>query len=143
VATSYSTSVRTAIQAIGNADATLRTLTGKTSNIILSWNSAVAASKPVIALMVSANNRIGGDGDRRSVQVLLAAFAEGNGAHAKVEAMTQRVREILTPAAFQAQGVDAAVIDATDRDVNDDTLTSPTLTERSDLDLIIVGSAPQ
>lgn len=144
--TSCSTLVRNAITTITNADTTMRTLCGRTTNLILPWRTAVAAQKPVIAYQLAANNRTGGIGDQRRVQVLTAAFAEGTGAQAKVEAMTQRLREILTPTAFQAltPSLDAVVLELTDRDGDDDgDDTSPTATARSDLDLLIKVTAPQ
>ena len=144
--TSCTALVRNAVKTIANADTTLRTLTGKTSLILLPWETAVAATKPVGAIMVSANNRVGGDGDRRRVQVLIGWFAEGTGAQAKVDALTQRTREMLTPAAFQGltPSLDAFVREATDRDgVGEVSDTVPTNVASSLLDLIVELSAPQ
>lgn len=145
MATSCSTLVRNAVTAIANADATLRTLCGRSTRIMVPWKTAAAAQKPVIAYLLSSNVRTGGTGDRRRVQVLTAAFAEGTGAQAKAEAMTQRLREILTPPALQAQGLDGEVLEATDRDASDDDVDekSPTARARSDLDLLIRVTAPQ
>lgn len=124
----------------------MRTLCGRTTNLMLPWRSAITATKPVLALMVTANNRIGGIGDRRAVQCIAAAFAEGTGAQAKADDMTQRLREILTPTAFQAltPSLDAVLVDVTDRDGEDVVESdSPTLVARSDLDFIVWVTAPQ
>lgn len=140
--TSASTLVRTAVTTIANGDTTLQSLCGRTTRILVPWRTAAGATKPVIAYLLSANVRTGGKGDRRRVQLLTAAFAEGNGARTKVEALTQRLREILTPDAFLAQGLDAEVIEATDREGADEDITTPTSIERHDLDLLIRASAP-
>ena len=146
MATSCTALVRNGIKTIANADTTLRSLTGKTSLILLPWETAVTAVKPVGAIMVSANNRVGGDGDRRRVQVLIGWFAEGTGAQSKVDALAQRTREMLTPTAFQAltPTLDAFVREAIDRDgVGEVVDTVPTTIASSLLDLIVELSAPQ
>jgi hypothetical protein len=96
--------------------------------------------------MVSANNRQGGTGDRRRVQVLIGWFAEGTGAQAKVDALVQATREALTPAAFQAltPTLDAVITDYTDRDGTGEVdVTTPTNIASAQLDLIVELSAPQ
>jgi hypothetical protein len=148
VATSCSALVRNGIKTIANADTTLRTLTGKTSLILLPWETALAAVKPAGAIMVSANNRAWGLGDRRRVQVLIGWFAEGNGAQTKVDALVQRTREMLTPAAFQAlsPALDAFVRwgDSGDRDgIDEADATTPTNIVSAQLDLVVELSAPQ
>jgi hypothetical protein len=146
LATSCTALVRNGIKTIANADTTLRTLTGKTSLILVPWETVAATSKPVGAIMVSANNRVGGDGDRRRVQVLIGWFAEGNGAQAKVDALVQRTREMLTPAAFQAltPALDAVAFDFVDRDgINETDVTTPTNIVSAQLDMIVELSAPQ
>jgi hypothetical protein len=148
VATSCTALIRNGIKTIANADTTLRSLTGKTSLILLPWETALTAVKPAGAIMVSANNRVGGSGDRRRVQVLIGWFAEGNGAQAKVDALVQRTREVLTPAAFQAltPSLDAFVrwSDSADRDgINETDATTPTNIVSAQLDLIVELSAPQ
>lgn len=145
MATSCTTLVRNALKAIADGDATLRALTGRTSNILVRWKTPLEAPKPVLACLVAHNGRTGGTGDRRRVQVLVAAFAEGTFAQATAEAMTQRLREIVTPPALQARGLDGEVIEAVDRDGVDDSTDakSPTAVGRSDLDLLIRVTAPQ
>lgn len=146
MATSCTALVRNGIKTIVNADSTLRTLTGKTSLLLLPWEAAIVATKPAGAIMVSANNRIGGTGDRRSVLVLIGWFAEGTGAQAKVDALVQATKEALTPAAFQAltPSLDATVMTTTDRDgTGEADATTPTNIASAQLDLIITVSAPQ
>lgn len=147
MATSNSKSIRSALITIANADATLRTLCGRTTNIMVSWRSALTATKPILAVMIAANNRIGGDGDKRKVLALIGAFAEGTGAQAKADDLIQRCREIYTPAAFQLQSLDAAVLwsEASDRESSDDDLSTTTATNiaRVDLDLPIIVNAAQ
>lgn len=143
---SNSKSVRNALKTIANADTTLRTLCGRTTNLMVTWKSALTAAKPILAVMIAANNRIGGDGDKRKVLALIGAFAEGTGAQGLADDLIQRCREIYTPAAFQGQGLDAAVVwsEASDRETDDDlTTTTATNLARVDLDLPIIVNAAQ
>jgi hypothetical protein len=145
VATNVQTRVRDALKAIVNADTTMRTLCGRSSLLMVSWRTALAGQKPVLAVMIDPNIRIGGIGDRRRVTALCAGFAEGNGAQAKAEALTQRLRELVTPPAFQAQGLDAFVAwgDAQEREIDpDDGTDTPTRVAQSQIDLPIILTAP-
>lgn len=143
--TSCTKLVRNGVKTIVTADTTIQSLTGKTSLILLPWESALVATKPIGAIMVSANNRQGGTGDRRRVQVIIGWFAEGNGAQGKVDDLTQRTREILTPAAFQAltPALDAVVLELTDRDGTGEADATPTNIASSQLDFIVEIPAPQ
>jgi hypothetical protein len=144
MATSNTKAVRAALIAIANADATLQSLCGRATRIMVPWHTIGAAQKPVLAVMIASNTYIGGDGDKRKVLALLAAFAEGNTADAKTADLIQRCRELYTPAAFQAQGLDAFVLwgEAADRE-SDDADDSPVNLARSDLDLPIIVQAGQ
>jgi hypothetical protein len=152
VADSFTRLLRTGIKTIANADGpvgtagTLMNLCNRSTLIMVDWRTIATATPPVLAIMVAVNPRIGGDGNKRRATVLVGAFAEGTGAQAKVENLVQRVKEILTPARFQAltPSMDCVVLDATDRDPGDDFATDePTHRASSHLDLVIVGNAPQ
>jgi hypothetical protein len=145
VSTNVQTLVRSALKAIVNGDATMQTLCGRSTLLLVSWRTALAAQKPVGAVMIDSNVRISGLGDRRRVTALCAWFAEGDGAQAKAEALTQRMRELVTPPAFQAHGLDAFVAwgDAQEREIDpDDGSDTVTRVAQSQLDLPIILSAP-
>ena len=151
MATSFSTLVEAGVTAIANADGpqstpgTLRYLCNRASRIIVPWKTAAEAAQPGIAMVLVSNTPTGGTGDRRRVQLQFSAFAQGTGARARVQAMTQRLRELLKPPAFQAQGLDAEVLQAIDRDASDGEIddTSPKMKARWDLDVLLRGTAPQ
>lgn len=142
MATSELTTLRRAIVTILSADATIRTLCGRTSGLVVLWDSIAAAKRPVIAYMTAASVRTGGAGHRRRVTVLLAAFAQGNTSQDLVEALTRRVREILTNPAFKAQGIDATVVSTTERSTSEVEDGGLSQESRHDLDLTILLTAP-
>jgi hypothetical protein len=145
MATNEVTSLRNALVALLLADTTLRTITGRTSGFVVTWQTIATATRPVIAYLMTSSVRDGGKGHRRRVQVFLGAYATGNTAQDKVEAMTRRAREVLTKTAFATQSVYAEVMEATERgadplsDVDSETQTQEA---RHDLDLIIEMDAP-
>lgn len=148
MATNEVTTLRKAIVALLLADTTLRTITGRTEGFVITWNSIADADRPVITYLMSPSVRTGGSGHRRRIQVLLGAYAQGNGAYDKAEAMTRRAREILTAPNFATQGgLHAEVMEAVERagDESDGlpgTDTSVAQDVRHDLDLIVELSAP-
>lgn len=136
------TTVRNAVVALLSADATMRTLCGRTGGIVVPWGTVASAKRPVLAYLLSSNAGIGGAGNRRSVQVFLGAFAQGNGAMDTVEALTRRAREVLTHTAFMTQGLDAIVITADERaggETEDGTISQDA---RHDCDLTLLLTAP-
>lgn len=141
MATNLQTLLRQAIVAIAEADAALQELCGRETGFLVAYRSLGSGRLPQIAFAVSASVRTGGLGDRRRVTVLIAAVAEGNGAQTTAEALTQRLREVLTPAAFAQEGLDCGVIDVVERQADDDT---PALSTRgrSDVDLTLLTTAP-
>jgi len=151
VATSFDTLLETGIRAIANADGpqatpgTLRYLCGRDTRIIVPWKTAADAAQPGIAMTIVSNVPTGGTGDRRRVQLQFSAFAQGSGARARVQAMTQRLREILKPPALLAQGIDGEVLEFTTRDGTDGEVddASPKAKARWDLDAVLRGTAPR
>lgn len=145
MATNEVTSLRNAIVTLLEADSAMQALAGRSTGIVLLWGSIAADQFPVMALLLPSNVRLGGSGHRRRVAVLLGAYASGNGAQDKVEAMTRRAREVLKTAAFATQSLTATVMEAVERGAdplaeNDDQI--PDQEARHDLDLIIELTAP-
>jgi hypothetical protein len=109
------------------------------------WRRAAKSTKPVIAFQISANTRTGGLGDARRVLVTAAAFAEGNGAQTKAEAMAQRLRELMTPALLIAAGVSGWVDPASYAEREGDAVDeagAPVDLVRHDIDFVIRATAP-
>lgn len=142
MATSETTTLRNAIVTILSADATIRQLCGRTTGLVVLWGSIANAQRPVIAYQLSSSTRTGGAGHRRRVQVMLAAFASGNGAQDKTEALMRRARELLTNPALKASGIDATVIAADERSGNETEAGSVSQESRHDCDFMILLTAP-
>jgi hypothetical protein len=132
------------------ADATMRTLATlsgqplRTGGFVVLAKSIATATRPVVAYQTGSNIRIGGNGHKREVFVLLEAYATGNGAQDTVEALTRRSREALTKAAFTAQGVTLIEVTHVERGVealNEDGSLSQDA--RHDLELLVELEAPQ
>src|SRR5690242_10014753 len=103
------TDVRAAIIAIAEADSTLRTLTGQTSGFVVQFKDVKNAVLPAIAVLLVTVVPVGGNGRPREVHVQLTAVAEGNAAQTTAEAITQRLREVLTTSAFAARSLDVLI----------------------------------
>jgi hypothetical protein len=84
------------------------------------------------------NTMTGGTGVRREVAVQATAVAEGNGAQTTAEAMTDRLRTILTVSAFAAQSLDAVLLFDTERQ-DDAEAAALTARGRADLDLTLLA----
>lgn len=142
MATNELTTLRNALYTIINSDATLQTLCGRSSGIVVLWRSGLAFTAPVVAMLLPSNVRTGGDGNRRSMFILLGCYAYGNGAQDKVEAMTRRIRELLTTTALAGQGIDAHAIRADERGADPETTNTLAQEARHDLALTIEMQAP-
>lgn len=143
MATNEVTTLRNAIVTILQADATMRTLAGRTSGFVVLARSIATATRPVVAYQTGSSVRIGGNGHKRELFVLLEAYATGNGAQDKVEALTRRAREALTKAAFTAAG--ASTIDVTHIERGVEALNedgSLSQDARHDLELLVELTAP-
>lgn len=143
MATNEVTTLRNAIVAILQADSAMRVLAGRTSGFVVLARSVSTALRPVVAYQTGSSVRIGGNGHKREVFVLLEAYAVGNGAQDKAEALTRRAREALTKAAFTAQGASVIEVTHTERGVealNEDGSLSQDA--RHDLELLVELEAP-
>jgi hypothetical protein len=142
MATNEVTTLRNAIVALLIADSSMQTLAGRPAGFVVLWDSIATATRPVMAFQIVSSIRVGGSGHRRRVQVLMAAFAQGNGAQDKVEALTRRVREVLTSTALGTQSIDAivSVADESSGGLGEDGL--PAQEARHDLTLTIETTAP-
>jgi hypothetical protein len=144
MATNEVTTLRNAIVTILQADATMRTLAGRTSGFVVLAKSIATATRPVVAYQTGSNIRIGGNGHKRELFVLLEAYATGNGSQDKVEALTRRAREVLKKAAFTSAGASVIEVRHVERGVEavneDGTVTQDA---RHDLELLVELAAPQ
>lgn len=83
-------------------------ITGRASGNIMTWD-ALRDSTPMPALAYQFSGSLPGFGDKdtRILTFSIAAFAEGNGAQATVNALIEQVELGLTHTALTAQGLDA------------------------------------
>jgi hypothetical protein len=132
------TQIRAAIIAIAEGDAQLRALTDQASGFVRQFRDLKSARLPAIGLFVVSNTMAGGTGTRREVAVQATAVAEGNGAQTTAEAMTDRLRELLTASAFAAQSLDAVVTFDTERQ-DEAEAAALTARGRADLDLTLLA----
>jgi hypothetical protein len=100
--------VNEALVAIVNADATIRTLTGRTSGNLVPWSQAGTGTLPTTAYQLVVDSPVG-DGQVRRMQYQLDAFADGNGAGATVNALADALIEGISVTALATQGLDAVV----------------------------------
>lgn len=103
--------VRRAVVAIVNGDATLATITGHASPQITMWQDLrLDGALPILAYQVVVLGQTPADRDSRTGLLQFSAFATGNGAQATIEAMLERVEQILTALALDGNGVDGAPV---------------------------------
>lgn len=105
-----------AIVAILTGDATIQTLCGRTTRLVVPFedvNDAVDPAQeiplPIIVYSYGQDVEIGGIGDQRSVTLTLDAIADGNDSGTVVRQLSARIRTALSWNAFDAQGLDAFV----------------------------------
>jgi hypothetical protein len=142
MATNELTTLRNALYTIINGDSAMQALCGRATGIVVLWRSGLALAAPTVAMLLPSNARIGGDGNRRNVLVLFGCYAYGNGAQDKVEAMTRRIRELLTTTALAGHSIDAHVFVADERGVDPETVDTSAQEARHDLDVVIELQAP-
>lgn len=90
--------------------AALSTLITRADHRVIPQDNIAAAQLPVLTYEIVTHGEIGGTGDNRKLTVTLSAFAAGAHAKAKTRAMIEVCETALTVAAFDARGVDAAVM---------------------------------
>lgn len=139
------TLVRRAVVALVEADPVIQTLCGRPADVIVPWKTVADAQWPVLAYQRMSDTPVSGIGDARRVSLLMAACAEGDGALDTAEALVQRVRELLTAAAFTAQGLTAWVVWSEVAERTNDPEEPPTIPStrvRVDLDVPVRVMAP-
>lgn len=134
MATHVATLLRNAIVAALAADATIRTLCGRTTGCVVAWASIAAAQFPVLAILITYAEELDGIDDPWSANVLLSGIADGARGLEVAEALTQRAREVVGHIAVLGTGVQAAPESVTMRPIDDEELTPP---GRSRVDLEI------
>lgn len=105
-----------AIVAILTADATVQSLCGRTTRLVVPFEDVNDAEEPaqeiplpILVYSYGQDTEIGGVGDQREVTLTLDVIAEGNDAGTTVNQLSARIREALTYPAFAARGLDAIV----------------------------------
>ena len=126
-----------ALRTVVNADATMRTLCGRNDKLIYAWRASHKATIPVVLYAIVSDGEKGNAGNYREVVLQLSSLADGDGAVAKVFDMEDRLRALLTQAAFAAQGCDAAPILRQAREVDEDGDVKLLRLARRDLDLTL------
>ena len=95
--------IREATKAILDADTTLRTLTGRTSRIVLEKDRvAIGVQLPVLAYDLLTFDEASG----RAVLLLTAIANDSTNAGQKARAMLEAAKNALTAPAYEAQGLD-------------------------------------
>lgn len=138
---SFATALRYGIARIGGDSAEMRALCERPDALVVVAHAIAEAQLPVTAIAVLGDVRIGGIGDRRRATVALAAFADGDTGQDTAEAMTALWRDLLTPRALQAHGLDCVIVRGQD-DVEDafDLREAPTQLGRSQLTLSVAAT---
>lgn len=125
MATSPATLLRNALVAVLAADATIRTLCGRTTGCVVAWSSIAAAQFPVLALLVTYAEEVDGIDDPWGANVLLSGIADGARGLEVAEALTQRARELVGTIAVSSAGLQAAPESVTVRPIEDEELVPP------------------
>lgn len=128
-----------AARTIINADATMRTLCGRTSGLYRRWRARGKSPLPVVLGLVVTDRETGQAGQHREVDFQLSCVAAGDGAATLVDDMEARLRVLLTQNAFLAAGIDAAPVLRRTQDVDeeDDAQLAGVRTARKDLELTL------
>jgi hypothetical protein len=107
--------LKEAIVAIVGGDATLQATMGRATNLIMPWEDGAILGQdstplPLVNYLVVNLDEGGGQGQSWMGLVQLTAHAEGLGSVRMVEDILDRLGDLLTFAAFNAEGLDAAVM---------------------------------
>lgn len=119
------TLLRNALAAALGADATIRTLCGRTTGCAVAWASLAAAQLPVLALLVTFAEELDGVDEPWGATVLISGIAEGARGLEVAEALTQRAREIVATVAVTSVGMQASPEAVSLRPIDDEDLVPP------------------
>lgn len=97
-----------AVVAIVNADATMRTLCGRSTGLIVPWQDIGGLTLPVVVYQLVTADQTGGLGDTRLITLTFTAWSEGNHAKANANALMERLEQVLVFQNLAGQGLDAA-----------------------------------
>jgi len=126
-----------ALVTIVNADATMRTLCGRSTGLVAPWQDIGTATFPIIVYQLLVMVEGGGLGDERTGTYTFTAFSEGNNAKANANAIMERLEQLVTYNALFAQGLDAAATRWTRRGVSENVFADTRNVRRADGDLEI------
>jgi hypothetical protein len=119
MAASPHTLLRNVVVAVLTADATVRTLCGRTVACAISWSALYAATYPVIATQVSTVAEIDGIDDPHEALMQFSCFAEGARGLEVSESLAQRVRELVGTVAVTGVGIAALPEDVATQSIDD------------------------
>jgi hypothetical protein len=141
---SYATVLRRAIDDTLSDRADVQTACGRTDNLVVLASGISDRQLPVYVMDVVGDQRIGGLGDRRRARVLLAAIAQGNDARDVAEAMTALARQVITPNAREACGLQYVQVNPPSEEDGDpfDLSALPEQWGRSQLVLEVAATVP-
>jgi len=113
------TLLRNALVTVLAADATIRSLCGRSSGCVLAWSSISAAQFPVLALQIPLVREIDGIGEAWEALVTVSAIADGPRGIETAEALAIRTRELVASAAITTAGIQAAIEDFSTTTIDD------------------------
>lgn len=131
-----------AIVTIVNADSGMQALTGRTTRNLVPWGDIASLEAndlvprlPVCAYAVIDASERGGIGDTRDIRLQITAYAAGDNAQAKANAMLERIELGITQPLLFAQSIDAAPIRRTRRGITEEAPEGIRNLRRADVDL--------
>lgn len=119
-----------------SADASVQSLCGRTTGLVIPWEDVGVAQTPVIAYILLDDEEIGGVADQRRATMRYTAIAEGGARQATCHSLIDRIRKALTAPAFIGQNLDASIRRRVQRTVPQGEQ-RPAGRYRSDLELVV------
>lgn len=131
----WPTLLRNALAATIGADATIRTLCGRTTGCIVTWGHLASAQRPVIAFQVASMRELDDVTDAHEALVLVSCIGTNANGLAVAEALAQRVRELVGTTSVSGPSLFAGVDGTPDQQTIDDADLVPEGEARVDLTL--------
>lgn len=106
--------LRKALTRIVTTDATIQSLCGRATHLIVPWRGLVTAQLPVVAYLFPSSEQTAQSGEKWEIGTQLSCFAdEATGGLATVEDMIERLRAIIKNPTFAALVPPYGPLDAT------------------------------
>lgn len=133
MALAWLTLLRNALAATIAADATVRTLCGRTTGCVVTWAHIAAAQRPVIVFQIASMREVDDVTDAHEALVLFSCIGVGASGLAVAESLAQRVRELVGTTAVSGPSLFAGVDGTPDQETIADTDLVPEGEARVDL----------